>query len=301
MSAAPEHGCLVLRLGAIGDTVLAIPALRALRQRHRRVVLVGSKAAVVLLSRVVDRVVDVESAAAAALFRSDSSADADLIAAAGPVDRAVVWLNHPGEVVAALQRLGIPPIVVAPSVPSARQHVVDHLLASIGEPGGARVDLPVAPEERARAAAVLAERGVPLGSVLLAVGAGSRAKRWPIERFAALADEVPRPVAVLAGPAERDAVAALQRARPHLPVIADVDLALLPAVLAQATAVVANDSGPGHLAAAVGTPVIALFGPTDPVVWAPRGARVEVLQAEGGALGSISVEVVSAALARVLA
>jgi ADP-heptose:LPS heptosyltransferase len=191
--------------------------------------------------------------------------------------------------------------LAAPSVPATRQHVVDHLLATIGEPGGALVDLPVGPGERARAAALLAERGVPSGSVLLAVGAGSIAKRWPIERFAALAAQAPRPVAALTGPAERDAVAALQRARPQLPVITDVDLALLPAVLAEAAAVVANDSGPGHLAAAVGTPVVALFGPTDPVVWAPRGARVEVLQADDGALGSISVDAVSAALARVLA
>ena len=47
--------------------------------------------------------------------------------------------------------------------------------------------------------------------------------------------------------------------------------------LATAAVYVGNDSGISHLAAAVGTPVITLFGPTDPAIWAPRGVRVTVL------------------------
>ena len=47
--------------------------------------------------------------------------------------------------------------------------------------------------------------------------------------------------------------------------------------LARARVYIGNDSGISHLAAAVGTPVVALFGPTDPAVWAPRGLRVRIL------------------------
>ena len=46
--------------------------------------------------------------------------------------------------------------------------------------------------------------------------------------------------------------------------------------LASAKVYIGNDSGVSHLAAAVGTPVIAMFGPTDPAIWAPRGERVTV-------------------------
>jgi ADP-heptose:LPS heptosyltransferase len=54
------------------------------------------------------------------------------------------------------------------------------------------------------------------------------------------------------------------------------DLYQLACHLAQASLYVGNDSGITHLAAAVGTPVLALFGPTDPAVWAPRGEHVRV-------------------------
>ncbi|GIW05391.1 MAG: glycosyl transferase [Dehalococcoidia bacterium] len=294
------RGCLVVRLGAIGDTVLAIPALRRLRERYGRVVVVGSAPAV-LLGPVVDRVVDVEAPAVAALFRSDPAADDHLCAELGSFEAAVVWLKQPHAVVTALARLGIPRVLAAPSLPAGRRHVVDHLLATIGEPPGARVELPVAPQSRSRAVALLRRLGVPSASVLLAIGAGGAAKRWPAERFAALAARLACPVAVLAGPADEASVAAFRQAQPDIPIVAGVELELLPAILADAALVVANDSGPGHLAAAVGTPVVSLFGPTDPEVWAPRGPRVTVLQAEDGRLESLDVADVCSAVERLLA
>ncbi|MCS6801829.1 MAG: glycosyltransferase family 9 protein [Chloroflexota bacterium] len=294
-------GCLVVRLGAIGDTLLTLPALRALRRRYRRVVMVGSAAASALLGAVVDQVVEVEAPAAAALFRSDAGADHLFRAVVGPIEAAVVWLNRPREVAAALQRIGIRHLVTAPSVPADRRHVVDHLLSSIGEPTGAIVELPVAPSDRARAAALLRERGVRPDSVVLALGAGSPSKRWPVDRFAALAARLGRPAVALSGPAEGDAAARLRQLRPDVPILDNIELALLPAVLAHGAVVVANDSGPAHLAAAVGTPVVVLFGPTDPAVWAPRGKRVVVLQAGDGRLESLEVEAVSSAVTRLLA
>ena len=57
------------------------------------------------------------------------------------------------------------------------------------------------------------------------------------------------------------------------------DLYELASWLATARIFIGNDSGPAHLAAAVGTPVVALFGPTDPAVWAPRGPRVAIAAA----------------------
>ena len=58
--------------------------------------------------------------------------------------------------------------------------------------------------------------------------------------------------------------------------------------LASARLYIGNDSGITHLAAAVGTPVVAIFGPTDPAVWAPRGERVAVVS--GGSLDAIEVD-----------
>ena len=113
--------------------------------------------------------------------------------------------------------------------------------------------------------------------------AGSPRKRWPLERFQALAERLARhmPVEWCAGPEDELAGAH------HF-----ADLYELACWLAAARIYVGNDSGPTHLAAAVDTPVVALFGPTDPSVWAPRGPHVAV--AAAAALDAISVEQVAA-------
>ena len=97
---------------------------------------------------------------------------------------------------------------------------------------------------------------------------GSPRKNWPLEKFRALARQLERtmPVRWCAG-----------REGPQLEGAVYIDnLYELACWLARARLYVGNDSGVTHLAAAVGTPVLALFGPTDPEVWAPRGENVRV-------------------------
>jgi hypothetical protein len=97
---------------------------------------------------------------------------------------------------------------------------------------------------------------------------GSPRKNWPLERFRQLARELERrmPVRWCAGPEDPR----LDGAVPF------DDLYALACWLASASLYVGNDSGITHLAAAVGASVLALFGPTDPAVWAPRGPNVRV-------------------------
>ncbi len=95
---------------------------------------------------------------------------------------------------------------------------------------------------------------------------GSPRKNWPLENFRRLA-AVLGPCRWCAGPEE-----------PLDGAVRFEDLYDLACWLASARLYVGNDSGITHLAAAVGTPVIALFGPTDPAVWAPRGPRVQVVR-----------------------
>ena len=110
--------------------------------------------------------------------------------------------------------------------------------------------------------------GVHLGA---AYGA---AKLWPLERVIEFCQILARAdvVAVLLGaPADRGLADAVARAAPALNLVGRDRPGLLTAVLAEMDVVVCGDTGVGHLAAAMGTPVVALFGPTDPALTAPRG------------------------------
>lgn len=142
------------------------------------------------------------------------------------------------------------------------------------------------PEEAARRAdAVLlrsaGEADAPV--VVLAPGAAfSWTKRWPADRFGRLARELRDrglAPAVAIGPGEEVLARAVSDAAGiPIPVLgADLDPVELAAALARARVVVTNDSGPMHLAAAVGTPVVALFGPTDPGRTGPTGSPSVVL------------------------
>ncbi len=92
-------------------------------------------------------------------------------------------------------------------------------------------------------------------------------KRWPMANFRAVAAQLGVPVKWTAGPEEQ-----LDEA------VRFEDLYELACWLATARAYIGNDSGIAHLAAAVGTPVVAIFLSTDPRIWAPRGPHVAVLE-----------------------
>jgi hypothetical protein len=97
---------------------------------------------------------------------------------------------------------------------------------------------------------------------------GSARKNWPLAKFRALAEKLERVMPVKWCAGEED---------PPLAGAARIDnLGELASWLAKARMYIGNDSGITHLAAAVGTAVLALFGPTDPEVWAPRGPHVRV-------------------------
>jgi heptosyltransferase III len=97
--------------------------------------------------------------------------------------------------------------------------------------------------------------------------ASSPQKRWPLEKFRAVAARLPILVEWCAGPEE-----SLEGATRI------DDLYDLACWLSTASIYIGNDSGIAHLAAAVGTPVVSIFLATDPSIWAPRGPHVTVLQ-----------------------
>ena len=136
-------------------------------------------------------------------------------------------------------------------------------------PDGEPAELFTSPAAEARAEAWLARTGLegeqPL--VVLAPGAAHASKRWPVRHWRRLAADLVRSrlrVAIVGGPSDRVVAAEIATAagRRAASAAGELDLQASGALIRRARAVVSGDTGPMHLASAVGTPVVALFGPT---------------------------------------
>lgn len=300
---------LVIHPGALGDVLLARPALAHLGARGLRLTLAVTSRLVGLFaaSGLVERAVDLETLGLHRLFAERPSPGAlDVLAGYAAI---VSWFGagEPGYV-QNLAAAGQPVVVArAAPAPGERRHVSRHLLRTLASLGPIPARLPEArldvdEGERAAVHGWLAARGLAPGqAVVLQPGAGSAAKAWP--GFGALARRLRRaglPLVALAGPADGEAVARLlaDGGLGEADLARDWALPRVAALLALARLAVGNDSGPTHLAAAVGCPTVALFGPTDPAVWAPLGPRVRVVAAtRGGApWAGVGVDRVEAAI-----
>lgn len=267
---------LVMRIGALGDVLLTRRLTYSLSLAGFATTLLAPARHARILARDpwIETVLDSESPAFAESF-GGSWPDG-----AGAFDLAVVVSRSEGLVEAAGGAASR--VIVAPVTPSRDDRSLAHQLAeaasAVAEPFRDRLpSLPVDPTPP-----VFPRR------VVLHPGSGSARKNWPADRFAALGAalrEAGNGILWIRGPAEE---APPERARgfdildrPALPVLA--------ATLAQAQAFVGNDSGVSHLAAAVGAPTLALFGPTSDSAWKPDGRRVRALRAPEGRLDALDV------------
>ena len=131
-------------------------------------------------------------------------------------------------------------------------------------------------------AAAIEVVGDPAGPWIVHPGSGGRDKCWPAERTAELVDrlrEAGTPVRVVFGEAEAQRWSDAERSRwvQRYDARGCGSLNQLIEQLRDAAGYVGNDAGPTHLAAQLGLPTVALFGPSDPRVWAPRGPAVTVV------------------------
>lgn len=149
------------------------------------------------------------------------------------------------------------------------------------------VDLSVSHSRHADAIAFLREQGVREGRPLIALCPGSinsRAKRWPAERYASLADRLREELGadvVLIGSADELAVSldvSQRMGRQPIVLTGKTDLARAVAVLSEVDLLVTNDTGPAHIAAALGRPTLVIFGPTNPLTTRPLSSVAEIVR-----------------------
>jgi ADP-heptose:LPS heptosyltransferase len=328
---------LVARLDNAGDVLLAGPAIRAVAAASRRVTMLcgpRSKDAARLLPGVDDIVVYAAPWVAfepEPLKTEETLGLVDELAAMG-LDLAIIFTSfHQSPLpLALLLRLAGVPFVAAISVDypgslldvrhrvSDDVHEVERSLDLVRTVG---YELPPADDGRL-AVKRTGERPPPLGAepyLVVHPGVSVPARAWAPEKSAALVEVLVAKgwrVVVTGGPGEKELTARVAGApRPEvLDLGGETDLAGLAEVIAGADAIVVGNTGPAHLAAAVGTPVVSLFAPTVPAVrWRPwrvphallflevpcAGCRARVCPVEGHpCLGGVTVEEVVAAVGR---
>ena len=258
---------LLIRPGAIGDCILSLPALECLRTEYTEV---WAPSNIVSLIRFADRVRSIVSTGLDLFGLPEVEAPRLLPSRLREFDSIISWYgsNRP-EFREHVERLGFPfRFLTALPADNERLHAADYFLRQAGGAGHAVPRIPVPPVECGDFAVIHPFSGSPR-------------KNWPSTRFCELARRLGMPVQWCAGPSEE-----LDGA------IRFDDLYDLACWLATARLYIGNDSGISHLAAAVGTPVAAIFGPTDPAIWAPRGEKVRIIQ---GDLHDIGVDRVLAA------
>jgi len=150
-----------------------------------------------------------------------------------------------------------------------------------------RLDLEISFERRQAAREILLQHGAVFDRPLVALCPGStnsRAKRWPPERFAALADQlmgdVGATVVLIGSREEMDVTAEVVGHMTRRPVVltGETSLAETIAVVSHADLLVTNDTGPAHIAAALNLPALVIFGPTDPTTTRPFSESAEVIR-----------------------
>ncbi len=289
---------LMIRGGAVGDFVQTLPLLEAVRQSddEAEIHVLGYPAIAEMAvgRRHATEAHRVDGAEWAPLFAPGSRLAAAQEELLKSFDRVLcVWPDEDGRIRESLHQAGCRHVIYVNPVPSpgGSVHVIDYMLQQ-GERAGLTAARPVPqlfPNDRDRTWAERFMRITYAGArTLLGMhpGSGSAKKNWPAERFAEVArmwiEQMDGHVLLSAGPADREALSvfdsALQSDRVF--VLEEERLPHLAACLERCQVFLGNDSGITHMAAAVHTPVVALFGPTDPTVWGPRGKRIETLRSE---------------------
>ena len=298
---------LVARGGAIGDFILTLPVIDALRDEFGNdnvEVLANSQ---VLGLTPVAAVGALDDPTLAHFFVAQSELAPSWCERFRDFDIVLSYLHDPAHAFQRnMQRCGVRKFVSVPAKLTAATHATEQLQVPLRQfgmaPRSAVPQLHVSDEEIAQARRRL---GVSNSQALIALhpGSGSAAKNWPIENWLALAELLlsrHRIVAVIAGEADHAQFAAF-RSRFGERVLYAVEWPLREvAALLAGSHFVGHDSGISHLAAAVGANCIALFGPTDPAVWAPRGLQVQIIRAPNGDLRQLPTAAVSAAVSQEL-
>ena len=302
----PPTRILVIDLDNMGDLLLATPAIRALRRHFPGAVLdalVAGYAAPVLRGnphvdniltcdkKIVEAPLRERAALAWKLRRRRYDLGVILEAHWGYAGFAALLLALAGVPRRIGRDLGKHRDLLTAGAPIRQQHWIESYLEVVAlaraAPDGDQMEFPLRPADEAALETWWRERGLVRSAPIVLFPGGTQhliSRRWGLEGFAAVGDALARaweaPVVVIGGTAEAELAAAVvdRMKAPAVSAAGSLSLGATGALLRRCRLFITNDSGPLHLAAAVGAPTLGIFGPTDPAIFGPRGVPHEIVR-----------------------
>lgn len=271
---------LIYHTGALGDFITTIPAIRYYKKQNpgETITLLGRPAIGKFAKDIglIDDWLDVDDKKLLPFFHdSFSGATQKLLSA---FTAAVLFTGGDSPIVKNIARSGIKLMFQQPPFPASQMHVIDYHLSLFGDLESFTESDKIPTIVPSAATFAASEKIFHAGSakpIAIHPGSGSGKKNWPFDRFLHLAGFIRSkqiPVLWIKGPAE-DAIDFPSNDM----TLSNLPFAVLAALLSKCRGYIGNDSGVTHLATAVGCPTVALFGPSDPGIWAPRGRDVTII------------------------
>lgn len=297
---------LVIRPGAIGDVLLTFPILKLLKEHytnaHIRLVSNAQVLPLALAFGVSEEVFDFQDIQWSELFAANGICTPITRGLLGQTDLAICWLRDPDGIIEHnLRAAGVKNLIIAPGRPpeGERIHIVDYLAHTVGlQNVGAQF---ISPSTLWLTKPDCKETFKQY--VAIHPGSGGEQKCWPISSFAAVIKRLwqqNHPVLLLEGPADTERLRGLLQLLSSPPmsemlkILTNAPLLEVARHIRQCKLYLGNDSGITHLAAMLGVPTVAIFGPSDPAVWRPVGPSIKVLYEH--ALEDVPVDVVMEAI-----
>ncbi len=286
---------LIIRPGALGDGIITLPTLSAIRRYfyHARIEIMGSPPFLEMVQGrfYADKVSRFDQADIAPLFMKNAQISESLRTKFRSIDIIISFLCDKERIfVENLKAAGARCVLpYEPFPPSGeRIHIIDHFLKFLHV-----LDIPYftniprlffQKEDRCFGDNFIKDKIAHSQKILIGIhpGSGSKQKCWPIERYAELLVWLHKEMDVqpflISGPADIGIIEELQeRVKGGFVLLDRMPLPYLAAVIKRCNLFIGNDSGITHVAAAAGTRTLAIFGPTDPNMWGPRGKQVKIL------------------------
>lgn len=292
---------LIIHQGALGDFILSLPVLETLRRlnNHSKIYIMGYPRILELVENrfYADEILSIDQKGMATFFVKDGSLDPMLSQFFKKFELLVIF-GKDGEsiFIKNLRRVSKGNIIHINSFPSwgERIHLTDHLLRELSKygfrPFTSNPKLYLNKRDREWAQKFWEAKGIEYKEqrefIAIHPGSGSRKKVWPIDKFLSISkyieEHLKGKIILIIGPAESGEIQKLFENKDfnNLIVAKGLSLIQLASIIECCKLFIGNDSGISHMASALGVPTIAIFGPTDPKVWSPRGENVSIIKKE---------------------